>query len=150
MVCRELTPSSFSDWPLDSPRTVVHLCKHMGKHGLLPSGFLDRWARSRRVEETDRVYHELRALVDTLQVGGSYDSLNLGSLAMAETIARRLQTILDAYEQNATQPKFESARFFNGFGAATDAVSPELRSFVVRRARPTRQKSKSLARRCES
>ena len=37
--------------------------------------------------------------------------------------------------QSATKPNFESARFFSGFGPATDAVSPELRCFAARRAR---------------
>lgn len=112
----------------------MHLCKHMSKQGGLPSGFLDRWALAKRVEESDRVDHEMRTLVDALEVGGVFDQLLLGSLAMVEVIARRLQTIFDAYEQSATKPNFESARFFSGFGAATDAVSPELRNFAARRA----------------
>lgn len=130
----------------DLPRlawTVVHLCKHMGKHGSLPSGFLDRWCRSKRVEESDRVYHEMRALVDALEAGGVYDQMNLGSIAMFEGLARRLQTIFDAYEQSATKPNFESARFFRGSGAATDAVSPELRNFAARRARDEGEIEKS-------
>lgn len=108
------------------PRTAAHLRKHMEKHGQLPSGFLDRWARAKRVEETDRIYHGLGVLVD---------QLNLGSLAMAEILARRLRAIFDAFGHSATKPNFESARFFDGFGAATGAVSPELRSFAARRAR---------------
>lgn len=54
-LCIGLTSPTFQDWPLEGPRTAVHLCKHMGKHGSLPSGFLDRWCRPKRVEEIDRV-----------------------------------------------------------------------------------------------
>lgn len=142
-LCPELSSPTFQDWPLEGPRTAVHLCKHMGKHRGLPSGFLDRCCRSKRVGEGDRVHHEMRALVDALEVGGVYDQLNLGSLAMTEVIARRLQTIFDACEPSATKPNFESASFFSGSGAATDAVSPELRNFAARRARGEAEIEKS-------
>ena len=151
-VTREVHAPEFGDWPLEGPRSTVHLCKHAERHGRSPTGFLEKWARSKKVEETDRVFYELKTLMDILETGGSYDQLNLGALACMEVCSRRAQTIFDAYEVNPSKPNFESARYFSGQGSISDAVSPELRSFVARRARDDaevekqRQKVRELRR----
>lgn len=37
-LCMELSSPTVQDWPSEGPRTVVHLCKHMGELGSLASG----------------------------------------------------------------------------------------------------------------
>lgn len=133
--CREMKEVPFEDWPLEGPRTVLHLAKHMERHGKTPSAFLERWARSKRVEDSDRVYHELPTLIDSLELLVTYDQVNIANLAGVEVMARRLQTVFDAYELNPRRSNFEAAKYFSGMGSATDAVAPELRSFVARKAR---------------
>lgn len=112
------------DWPLEGPGSAVHLGEHRGKHGSLPSGFFDRWCRSKEVEESDMMHHEVGALVDGLEVGGVHAQTNRISLAMGEVLTKRLQTIFDAMEQNAMKTTLESANFFGGSGVTTDAVPP--------------------------
>ena len=51
--------------------------------------------RAKQVSDGDRVCFEVRTLVESLYVGGSYDQLNVSSLAMAEVISRRIQAILE-------------------------------------------------------
>lgn len=148
--CKELGEVPFSDWPLEGPRTMLHLAKHMDKHGRTPTAFLERWCRAKRVEDSDRVQHELRTLVDCLELLGTYDQVNIANLAGAEVLARRLQTVFDAYELNPQRPNYEAARYFSGMGTATDAVAPELRSYVAKKARDEaelekqRQKAREL------
>lgn len=148
--CREMSEAPFEDWPLEGPRTVLHLAKHMDKHGKSPSAFLERWCRAKRIEDSDRVQHELRTIVDCIELLGCYDQVNLANLAGVEVLARRLQTVFDAYELNPQRPNYEAARYFSGMGTATDAVAPELRSCVAKRARDEaevekqRQKAREL------
>ena len=72
----------------------------------------------------NRVAHELRVLVETLQAAGSYDQLNLGGLAELEIVARRVQLITEAYA-NPQKPNWDTSKFFAGTSAAGDAVSPK-------------------------
>ena len=149
-VCREIFVSEFPDWPIEGPRTAVHLLKHCERHGKLPTGYLERWAKNKKVDETDRIYHEMKVLMESLELFGSYDQLNLGSLAGVERMCRRLQTIFDAYDVNPAKPNFESAKLFSGMGAEMDPVAPELRSHVAKKARDEaeiekqRQKAREL------
>eukprot|EP00959_Pyramimonas_sp_CCMP1952_P381382 7991476-Pyramimonas_sp.AAC.1 len=70
----------FADWPLDTPPTGIHFCAHMERTGRVPSGWLDKWAQSRNIASSDRVYYELKTIIDSLEYAGCYDQLNLGSL----------------------------------------------------------------------
>eukprot|EP00973_Karenia_brevis_P067247 9351518-Karenia_brevis.AAC.1 len=109
MVCQEMWHQSFPDTPLEGPATVLHLCKHMQRHGPTPETWLDKWCGDRNILHTDRVYYELKALVQAIEFAGSYDQLNLASLVSMEILARRAQTIFDAYAVNPSKPNFESA-----------------------------------------
>ena len=149
-LCREISVAEFHDWPIEGPRTAVHLLKHCERHGKLPTGYLERWAKNKKVDESDRIYHEMKVLMESLELLGSYDQLNLGSLAGVERMCRRLQTIFDAYDVNPAKPNFESAKLFSGMGAEMDPVAPELRSHVAKKARDEaeiekqRQKAREL------
>ena len=134
-VTRELHPEVFVDFPIEGPLTVEYLAKHMERHGRTPRGWLDIFVRDKGLVSTDRVVHELRVLVEILELGGSYDQLNIACLASFEFLCRRIQTIVDAHAINPQKPNYDAASFFSGIGRAVDGVAPELRAHAARRAR---------------
>lgn len=69
----------------------------MHKFGGDPRQCLQLWARQKGIYETDRVMHELRCLTDSFYYGGTFDQLNLPVLASTEVLARRIQSIVEAY-----------------------------------------------------
>ena len=79
--------------------------------------------------------HELRTITEAMYLGGVYDQLNLPVLACFEVLARRLQTIVDAYRVVGRAPNWELSRHFAGMTNVNDVVSPELRAHVSRRAK---------------
>ena len=58
-----------------------------------------QFAREKHIVATDRTWHELMVLTGALQAAGTYDQLNLGSLALLEIEieSRRIQAIADAH-----------------------------------------------------
>ena len=58
--------------------------------------------RFKGIQENDRVMHEMRALMEVLEHGGCYDQLNLTSLACMESVGRRVQSIVDAYNSGSS------------------------------------------------
>jgi len=149
-VTLELTEEVFSDWPPLGPRTTISLAKHMERHGRTPTGWIERWAREKHLETTDRAYHEMKCLGEILEQAGSYDQLNLGSLSCMELLVRRMQIIIDAYSRNAARPNFDNAEHFSGLGSAMEGVSVELRAYAARKAKQeaeieqARQKARDL------
>ena len=101
-VCRECREYAYPDWPHEGPQSVLHLIKHMHKHGGSPKLWLQSWARFKGIQENDRVMHEMRALMEVLEHGGCYDQLNLTSLACMESVGRRVQSIVDAYNSGSS------------------------------------------------
>ena len=59
-----------------------------------------------------------------VEVGGSYDQLNLASLAVFEHMARRWQLIMEAHAENPYQPDYEAADYFAGARAEKMGVAP--------------------------
>ena len=52
-----------------------------------------------------------------------------------EVASRRLQSTVDAYSQDAARPQWQAARLYSGVGSAIDAVSPELKHYIARKAK---------------
>lgn len=144
--CQDVSSLRFDDWPIEGPHTSAQLCVHIDRHGRLPSGFLERWARAKKIEETDRVFHELRWFMESLELGGTYDQLNLGACAWAQAAARRAQVIFDAYDANPAKPNFDGSKYLAGTSQVTDAIAPELRSFAARRAKDEAEVEKQRQR----
>lgn len=149
-VCREIYFVPQHDWPVEGPDTVVHFCKHAERQAHSPTSWLEKWSRSKHVQESDRVYHELKTCCEILEKAGCYDQFNLAALSSMEILVRRVQTIIDAYDVNPSKPCYDSARYYSGLASSADGVSPELRAYVARRARDDaevekqRQKAREL------
>ena len=131
-VCRECFTASFEEKPVEGPMTALHLIKHAERHGGDPRLWMQLWLRAKRLEGTDRTYHELKTLVDVLYFAGCYDQLNIPSLISMEVVCRRIQAILDAYA-NPAKPSWENAKIFTGQGTPEDIVSPTFRSYATKK-----------------
>ena len=127
--CREY---NFRDWPLDGPLTTQHFIKHTAKHGGDAKRWLAEWMRSKQIQEGDRISFEMKVLIESIYLAGTYDQLNLSSLACIEIIARRIQAIVDAYSSGPI-PDWHSAKVMTLYRSPEDAISPQLRSWAARK-----------------
>ena len=133
-VCAGSVVHTWSDFPLEGPVTSLDLSKHMQKFGGDPSNWMLQSAREKHIQATDRTWHELRVLTQSLQSFGSYDQLNLGACAGVEIICRRIQAIADAHSVPG-RVDWSNGKYFAGQGDVGDAVSSQLRQWVARRAK---------------
>ena len=88
-VSRAFTQNDFKDWPVEGPRTMGWLAKHFARLALTPTTRLEKHLRDNRYADSDRSVHELRVIAEAFEHAGSYDQLNLSSLASFELLARR-------------------------------------------------------------
>lgn len=102
---KEMAEVPFTDWPLEGPRTVLLLAKRMDRHGRSPSAFLERWCRAKLIEDLVRVQHELRMIVDCIELLGTHGQVNLANLVGVEVLVRRLQTVFHVCEIEPTAPE---------------------------------------------
>ena len=135
VACQESAPYSFSDWPHEGPLATLHMMKMMMRAGGSPRAWLQSWARYKQIPEQDRIMHELRTLVDAVEYGGSYDQLNLPSLAAFECITRRIAAIVDAFGAGAQNPDWGAARIYTGYRGPEDIVMPQLKQWASKKGR---------------
>lgn len=94
------------------------------------------WLKKHNIGDHDRTAHELRSLVEIVYLGGSYDQLNLPSLASFEAATRRIMTIVEAFSSTTSSgPEWGHARLFTGSYSPDDLVSPDLRSWAAKRGK---------------
>ena len=135
-VAQECVEYHYEDWPHSGPATVHHLLKHFYKYGGDPKQWLELWCRQKGIADQDRVKHELRCLMEVFHHAGSYDQLNLPVLASMETVARRVQCIVDAYAQGGSaSPDWGNAKLFTGYVGPDDLVMPQLKSWAARKGK---------------
>ena len=84
--------------PIDGPVTSVNLAKHWLRHGGDGKMWFAMWCREKHISGADRTLHEMTTLSDAYHIGGTYDCLNVGGCVIFECLARRLQSLMDAYE----------------------------------------------------
>ena len=126
---------SYTDWPFEGPSTVMHLLKQMHRNGGDARLWLQLWARQKNIQDSDRVMHEMRCLTDVLFHGATFDQLNLPVLASMETVARRIQCIVEAYAAGSGTPDWSNAKLYTCHTGPDDLVSPQLRSWAARRGK---------------
>ena len=98
--------------------------------------WLSQWTQSKKIEQSDRVFHEVKTLVEIFQAAGAYDQLNVGGVVCIEVCCRRLMGIIDAYKHVPhAKPSWDSMRFFEGHDTVDDGISTELMQFVTKKAK---------------
>lgn len=131
-VALEAKEYTFQDWPLDGPLTTGHLIKHFSKFGGDPKRWLADWMRSKQIHENDRISFEMKVLIESLYLAGTYDQLNMSCLASVEVISRRVQAVVDAYSVGPI-PDWGAAKVMTLYRSPEDAISPQLRSWAARK-----------------
>ena len=117
------------------PSTVLSTLRYMHENGGDPRKWLEHFRRSKRLEEGDRVLHELRPIVDAFYYGGVVDQVNMAALASFEALSRRVLGIIDAYAGDSNKPNWQIAGHISGGIGIDDAMSHEMRTFVQRTVR---------------
>lgn len=135
----------FSDWPLDGPLTTGHLIKHFAKFGGDPKRWLNDWMRSKQIQDNDRITFEMKVLIESIYLAGTYDQLNLSCLASVEVIARRIQAVVDAYSAGSI-PDWGSAKVMTLYRSPEDAISPQLRTWAARKNKEEMELAQSRAK----
>lgn len=131
-VVKESFTPTFEEKPLEGPATALHLIKHSERHGGDPRLWLQLWCRTKHIEPTDRVHHELKVLTDCLFYAGTFDQLNIPALVSLEVGCRRIQAIVDTYS-HPSKPSWENAKIFSGQGTPEDIVSPIFRTYAAKK-----------------
>ena len=140
--CKEYT---FQDWPLEGPLSTGHLVKHFSKFGGDPKRWLADWMRSKQIQENDRISFEMKVLIESIYLAGTYDQLNLGCLASVEILARRIQAVVDAYSAGPI-PDWGAAKVMTLYRSPEDAISPQLRSWAARKNKEEMELAQSRAK----
>ena len=104
----------YEDWPLEGPKTVLWLMKHVDRTGGAPMAWYHRFLSEARISATDRSAYELQTLARMMELAACYDQLNLPSLACFEVLSRRWQLLLDANSRDLGDPKFEDEKLWAG------------------------------------
>ena len=133
-VCYEITSASFDDFPIEGGLNSIHMCQVMQRRGGDPILWLEKWAHKKGIADNDRVYHELEVICSALYYMGTYDQLNLGMLASAETLIRRISSIVSAYA-NPSKPNWNLAKHLKGEADVNDVIAPGLMNFAVKKAK---------------
>ena len=119
---------------------------HSLLYGGSPKLWLEVFIREKGLAWNDCIVHELRVLIDALEVAVYYDQINAGAITSMEILARRVQAILDAYGQPGKAPNWSMATYFTGQKSAADGVSAALRHFVAKQAKGERDIHVDMAR----
>ena len=97
LVVQESSSNVYPDCPCDGRETTLDFLKLFERNGGKPTMWLKVWAQNKGISTTDRVYHELEVLCTAIERAGSYDQLNMPSLASFETLIRRVAVLMDAH-----------------------------------------------------
>ena len=73
---------------------VEHMAKRWEQSGGTPLLWLELWARDRLLNQSDRTYIEMKCLLSAIHYAGSYDQVNLASMASIEVLCRRVSQIV--------------------------------------------------------
>ena len=148
-VVEHISESSFTDWPLQGPRTAVWLSRHIKLNGGSPTAYYTRVLRDMKMGENDRSAHELEVLLNMLELAGVVDQLNIGNLSCMELCCRRIQLILDA-NSGSGAPVWEGAEHFMGLGRRARGIAPGLQSHVAARLKDEAEVDKQREKARES
>ncbi|CAK0821617.1 unnamed protein product [Prorocentrum cordatum] len=138
--CGEITEEPLDCPELEGPpRGAMHLLKYMKRESGTPKRCFQDFARDYNIQKTDRVWHELSALVECVSLFGQYDQVNLPSLAGGERLCRRFNTIIEAYASGAGGTlNWELANILEGEIGATEAMDPQLRQYSMKKLKDQR------------
>ena len=110
----------------------------MHRYGGDPKQWLELWCRQKGISGQNRVKHDLKMPYGGFRLGwhrGTYDQLTMPVLCAFETLARQVQSIVDAYAQGSGAPDWGNARLFTGYVGPDDLIMPQLRTWAARKGK---------------
>ncbi len=134
-VVLESTQESFRDSSLRGPSTCLEVCRKMQHHGGNPRLWFAEWARETNISKKDRAWHEVKTLIDTLYLAGTFDQVNMGALACLEVVARRLLQYVEAYAHGSEHPNWNAAKHIGGGDDSLSLMPEEMRTFASKLSR---------------
>jgi hypothetical protein len=134
-VIRESFTERYSDFPLEGEPQALHLCRLMEDGYGSPQVWFIDICRELHLGKRDRLYHEMKTLVDALEASGTYDQLNVGSLLTLEYLARRLIGLVEAHSNGVDAPNWSLARHITSGRSPLDLLSKGFRTEVTRKAK---------------
>ena len=123
----------YEDWPVDGPRTALWTMKNMQKTSGTPMGWLNKLIADKKIGSSDRMAYELQAWVRLVETAGSYDQLNLPTLASFEIAMRQIAILFDAFNRDPINPKFEDEEVWSGQQQKAEGIAPVLTAHVASR-----------------
>jgi hypothetical protein len=92
-------------------------------------------AKDKRLTKRDRNYRELKTLAEAVEVGGTYDQLNLGSNLVFEVLLRRAAAVAHAIRNGAEHPDWTLADQITGELDNFTLLTPATQQEVNRKAK---------------
>ena len=139
MVLKESRSFPWPQVPIDlGPWTLLDLMKAMGRNNGDAQTWLTAWGQKKGLQDTDRVMHELRTLVDALYYGATYDQLNCPSLLSFEILNRRICSLIEAH-RTPSNPNWSAAKFYEVMKTPDDVIPDSLRAHVSRKEKEHRE-----------
>ena len=112
-VAQMMEEAAQEGWPVSGPRTLP-LLESYTRMGCAPRQHRQQWVTQANIPKEDRSRYERETLCALLDIGSTYDQLNMPSLACMELASRRVQLIEDARRLNPSAPSYEGANYFMG------------------------------------
>ena len=94
---------AFDFWPLRGPRTMLWVARFFQRRGTQPNDHHRWWVSTAHLAPTDWGVVEHSNCCWLLELGGSFDQLDLPNIAMCEAAARRLQAIEWQYRERVRE-----------------------------------------------
>ena len=132
------TEERFGDFPssLSGAPQALHFCRQIARTSGNPSSFFESVRKEINLGKGDKIYHDVKAMLDMLEHCGCYDQLNLGGLAVIEALVRRLLATLEANAKGVHNANWTMARHITGSGSLFgDLMTRDFRDEMARRVK---------------
>ena len=138
---REMTESTWADWPLSGPRTTLFVLSYIAEHYTSPEQRHARLIADGKLAYSDAGVSAHQVVMKLMYLGAVIDQLDLPQLSWAELACRHGQMVELKYKHkfvpapnkqaNSIDP-FDDAHLYLGLSSTRGqlAVSPELERFV--------------------
>jgi hypothetical protein len=110
-VCGESTQEYYLDLPpaAAGAPTALDTCKMFERFGGSPTIWYSNFRRDKRLSDRDRNHHEMKCLVEAVEVGGCFDQANVGGMVIFEVLLRRIAAMAAALSKGSENPDWSMA-----------------------------------------
>ncbi len=143
---KRLTETTFPDWDIEGPRTVLYCVREVSKTGAPPTQRVRQWKLDNRLGDDDPGVDFAEFAADMMETAICRDQLQVANLLCFERLERKRQMVEEAYRQRSEEQKLLKAasnsasvltsELFSGRArmAGGAVISPLLIEYVAKRA----------------